>query len=92
MVEQAVGEIEDDAVDGGAEAIADAGAGVEGVLVVDFNRGLGDSVLPDRQAGGVEQAVEEGEVGEKFLGENAFQVELDEGEFDEPGGIPEQAD
>ena len=92
VVEQAVGQIEDDAVDGGAEAIADAGAGVEGVLVVDFNRGLCDGVLADRQAGGVEQAVEEGEVGEEFLGEYAFEVELDEGEFDESGGIPEQAD
>jgi len=92
VIEQAVAEGEDDGVDGGAEAIADAGAGVEGVLVVDFDGGLGDVFLSDGQAGGVEEAVEEGEVREKFLGEDAFEVELDEGEFDEAGGVPEQAD
>ena len=60
--------------------------------MVDFDGGLGDGVLSDGQAGGVEEAVEEGEVGEEFLSEDAFEVELDEGEFDETGGIPEQAD
>lgn len=60
--------------------------------MVDFDGGLGDIFLSDGQAGGVEEAVEEGEVGEEFLGEDAFEVELDEGEFDEAGGIPEQAD
>jgi len=89
VVDQAVCEIEDNAVDGGAEAIPDTRAGVERVLVVDFNRGLGDGVLSDRQAGDVEQAVEEGEVGKEFFGEDAFEIELDEGEFDEARGIPE---
>lgn len=90
--EEAVAEVEDDGVDGLAEAIADAGAGIEGVLVVDLDGGLGDGILFHRQAGGVKQAVEEGEVGEKLLGEDAFEVELDEGEFHQAGGIPEQAD
>lgn len=92
VVEQAVAEGEYDGVDSGAEAIADAGAGVERVLVVDLDGSLGDGVLSDGQAGGMEEAVEEGEVGEEFLGEDAFEVELDEGEFDEAGRVPEQAD
>lgn len=79
-------------MDGGAEAIADAGAGVEGVLVVNFNRCLGDGFLANGQTGGMEKSVEQGKVCEEFLGEDAFEVELDEGEFDKARGIPEQAD
>ena len=92
VVEEPVGEREDDGLDGGAEAVADAGAGIERVLVVDLDGGLAGGVLPHREAGRVEKPVEEGEVGEEFLGEDAFEVELDEREVDEPGGIAQEAE
>lgn len=92
MAQEAVGDFFNDFLHGAAQAVANAGAGVEGVLVVNLDGSLGDGVLFDRQAGGVEQAVEQRKVGEEFLRENAVEIELDEGEFDEAGGIAEEAD
>jgi len=39
----------------------------------------------------VEEAVEDGEVGEEVFFEHAFEVEFDEALSDQPGGIAEQA-
>lgn len=91
VAQEAVGDFFDDFLHGTAQAVANAGAGVEGVLMVNLDGSLGNGVLFNRQAGGVEQTVEQRKVGEEFLGENAVEVELDEGEFDKAGGIAEEA-
>ncbi len=75
-----------------AQAIADAGAGVERVLVVALDQALGGGVVADRQAGGVQQPVEDGEVGEEAVGEDAVEVELEVGELDEAGAVAQQAE
>lgn len=89
--EKAVGEAEDGAFDGGAEAIADARALVEGVLVVLLDEAGGGGGLGDGQARRVQEAEEDGEVGEEVFVEHAFEVELDETLADEARGVAEQA-
>ncbi|NLE42101.1 MAG: hypothetical protein GX615_09765, partial [Lentisphaerae bacterium] len=91
MGQKPVAEIADGLLDGAAEAVADARAGVEGVLMVALDEAFGGGVAGDGQTGGVEQAVEEREIGEKAVGEDAIEVELEVAELDEAGAVAQQA-
>lgn len=77
-------------LDGLAEAVADAAALFEGVLVVVLDPGGGGLGAGAGQAGGVEEAVKEGEIGKEVFLHHAFEVELEEGEADEAGAVAEE--
>ena len=92
VIEESVAEAEDGMFDGGGESFADAGSGIEGILVVAFDQAFGGGVAGAGQSGSVQDAVEDGEVGEETVGEDAFKVEFDEALFDESGGIAEESE
>ena len=92
VIEESVAEAEDGMFDGGGESFADAGSGIEGILVVAFDQAFGGGVAGAGQSGSVQDAVEDGEVGEETVGEDTFQVEFDEALFDESGGIAEESE
>ena len=77
MRQETVAEIEDRLLDRFAEPLADAGTGVEGVLMVALDQAFSRGVVCQRQAGGVEQTIEDGKVGEETVGEDAVEVELE---------------
>ncbi len=91
MGEEAVGEGFDGVFDGAGEAFADAGAGVEGFLVVFLHPAFGGVGDAGGKAGGVEEAIEDGEVGEEVVLDHAFEVEFEEREADEAGAVAEEA-
>ena len=63
MGQKAVSEVVNGLLDGTAQAIADARPGIEGVLVVALQPAGGGGIDGLRQARGVQQAVEDGEIG-----------------------------
>ena len=76
MRQETVAEVEDRLLDRFAEPLADAGSGVKGVLMVALDQALRRSVVCQRQAGGVKQTIEDGEVGKETVGEDTVEVEL----------------
>ena len=92
VIEEAVGEVEDGGFDRAAEAVADARAGFESVLVVAFEERVGGGLGRLRQARDVEQSVEDREVGEEFLAKDAVEIEFDVGELHQPRGVAQEAE
>src|SRR6202034_692151 len=92
MLEETVGKIADGALDGAAETVADARAGFERVLMINLDPTLFGSIVGQRQARGVKQAVEESEIGEEAVREDAVEVEFEIAEFDEAGAVAEEAE
>ncbi len=91
MGQKAVAEVADRLLDGAAQPFADARARVERILVIALDQAFGGRSLVGRQASGVQQPVEDGEVGKETVGEDAVQVELEVGELDQPGAVAQQA-
>ena len=82
--QETVAEVEDRLLDRLAQPLADAGAGVEGVLMVALDQALRRGVVGQRQAGDVEQTIEDGKVGEETVVEDAVEVELEVALLDQP--------
>jgi len=61
-------------------------------LVVALDQAFRRGVCGDGQSRGVEKAVEDGEVGEEPVVEDAVEVELQVGEFDEARTVAKQAE
>lgn len=92
VIEKSVAEAEDGMFDGAGESFTDTGSGIEGILVIAFDQAFGGGVAGAGESRGVENAVDNGEVGEESIGEDAFKVEFNEALFDESGGITEQSE
>src|ERR1043165_1231642 len=80
-----------DLLDGEAQPVADTRSGFERALMIALKQRLGRFFNRTRQARDVQEAIENGEVGEQFFAEHPVEIEIDVGELDEPSGISEQA-
>ena len=79
-------------LDAVAQLVADAPALFDALLVEAFERAIVGGRFGPGEAGAVEQAVEEGEVGVGVLLDHGLEVELQPGAAGAPGGIAEDAD
>ena len=79
-------------LDAVAEFVADASAFFDALLVEAFEGALVRGRFGPREAGAVEQAVEEDEVGVGVVADHGFEVELEPGGAGASGGVAEDAD
>lgn len=91
MIREAVGELEDGILDRAAEAVADAFAGRQAVLMVVLQQRFGRLTGRLGKARDVEQPLEDGEVCEQVFAKHAVEIKLDVGQADEARGVAQQA-
>jgi hypothetical protein len=91
MGQETVGEVADGLFHRLGQAVADARAGIEGILVVALDQAFRRGFVAGRQTGDVQQPVEHREVGKQAVGKDAVEVEFQVAELDEPGAVAQQA-
>ena len=89
--QKAVAEIANGLLHGAAQAVADARARIERILVVALDPAFGGASLVSGRREACSSRIEDGEVGKQTVGKDAVEVELQVAQLDEARTVAQQA-